>query len=500
MPDTTIVSAPGKVLLTGGYLVLDPAYSGLVIATSSRFYSIVRTQPSAAADTKSAPKIVVKALQFNDAVWTYSAEQRQDASIMVQPIEFTNGRNKFVEIALQKTISLVQTMKVETGSPDIFEGISQLDIVIVGDNDFYSQRRTLESLSLPTTFSSLEQLKPFAHQHTTLGDVHKTGLGSSAALITSLVTALMHHFQLSPSLDLVHNMAQYVHCLAQGKVGSGFDICSAVKGSQIYTRFDERVLRALMSKDEVTGQEILETVKPSSEWTTRTAPIALPPNIRLVLADVDAGSDTPSLVGKVLKWRKENPETAEASWTALDRYNRNVEEHLRTLTRLSEQDSEAYKVALRAASARRLMGGKAASEEVSRTMQQLSESLQHVRKAMKDMGEASGVPIEPDEQTRLLDACLEIPGVIGGGVPGAGGYDAIYLLIAEPEQSTHGTTSETDTVAQVERLWQDWKELSVCPLASRADAGGLKVIEHPEESRGLKEVVARIGRVDCMCT
>ncbi len=25
-----------------------------------------------------------------------------------------------------------------------------------------------------------------------------------------------------------------------------------------------------------------------------------------MLADVDAGSDTPSLVGKVLKWRKEN--------------------------------------------------------------------------------------------------------------------------------------------------------------------------------------------------
>ena len=33
----------------------------------------------------------------------------------------------------------------------------------------------------------------------------------------------------------------------------------------------------------------------------------LPPQTRLMLADVDAGSDTPSLVGKVLKWRKENP-------------------------------------------------------------------------------------------------------------------------------------------------------------------------------------------------
>ena len=29
----------------------------------------------------------------------------------------------------------------------------------------------------------------------------------------------------------------------------------------------------------------------------------------MMLADVDAGSDTPSLVGKVLKWRKEDATT-----------------------------------------------------------------------------------------------------------------------------------------------------------------------------------------------
>jgi len=30
-----------------------------------------------------------------------------------------------------------------------------------------------------------------------------------------------------------------------------------------------------------------------------------------MLADVDAGSDTPSLVGKVLKWRRENVDDGE---------------------------------------------------------------------------------------------------------------------------------------------------------------------------------------------
>lgn len=36
----------------------------------------------------------------------------------------------------------------------------------------------------------------------------------------------------------------------------------------------------------------------------KVLPFKLPPLTRLMLADVDAGSDTPSLVGKVLKWRK----------------------------------------------------------------------------------------------------------------------------------------------------------------------------------------------------
>ena len=37
---------------------------------------------------------------------------------------------------------------------------------------------------------------------------------------------------------------------------------------------------------------------------------------------------------------------------------------------------------------------------------------------MREMGNLSDVPIEPPEQTELLDACVSIAGVIGGGVPG----------------------------------------------------------------------------------
>lgn len=115
----------------------------------------------------------------------------------------------------------------------------------------------LSARNLPPTLKSLAQLPPFLHTGVRLAEVHKTGLGSSAALITSLVSALLLRLGVIPAdafdsptpsegRRLAHNVAQYVHCLAQGKVGSGFDVSSAVFGSQLYTRFDPLVLQPLM--------------------------------------------------------------------------------------------------------------------------------------------------------------------------------------------------------------------------------------------------------------
>ena len=61
----TVVSAPGKVLLAGGYLILDPKYSGLVVSTSSRFYSVVSPASTPGVITVNSP-------QFTNAVWKYS--------------------------------------------------------------------------------------------------------------------------------------------------------------------------------------------------------------------------------------------------------------------------------------------------------------------------------------------------------------------------------------------------------------------------------------------
>lgn len=64
MTHTTVISSPGKVLAAGGYLVLDPAYSGVVVSTSSRFYAVVQNYGGA-------NSVQVRSPQFLDAVWNY---------------------------------------------------------------------------------------------------------------------------------------------------------------------------------------------------------------------------------------------------------------------------------------------------------------------------------------------------------------------------------------------------------------------------------------------
>lgn len=51
-------------------------------------------------------------------------------------------------------------------------------------------------------------------------------------------------------------------------------------------------------------------------------------------------------------------------------------------------------------------------------MQFISPRLQDIRSRMREMGSRAGVPIEPPEQTELLNACIAQPGVVGCGVPG----------------------------------------------------------------------------------
>ena len=64
------------------------------------------------------------------------------------------------------------------------------------------------------------------------------------------------------------------------------------------------------------------------------------------------------------------------------------------------------------------------------------------------LGEASGVPIEPPVQTELLNATSDVRGVVAAGVPGAGGFDAIFCVFLGVDGVDR----------RVEDCWLSWKK------------------------------------------
>ena len=77
MPKPTAVSAPGKVLLAGGYLVLDRAYTGLVFGLSARIHVLVDDVGTGSGVQLS--EILVRSPQFKDASWNYGYHVTESA-------------------------------------------------------------------------------------------------------------------------------------------------------------------------------------------------------------------------------------------------------------------------------------------------------------------------------------------------------------------------------------------------------------------------------------
>ena len=66
---TTAVSAPGKVFLAGGYLVLDRQYTGLIFSLSARINVIA--QDIQTSEGIQLSEIVVESPQFLGSQWRY---------------------------------------------------------------------------------------------------------------------------------------------------------------------------------------------------------------------------------------------------------------------------------------------------------------------------------------------------------------------------------------------------------------------------------------------
>ncbi|KAB5576227.1 phosphomevalonate kinase [Coniochaeta sp. 2T2.1] len=456
---TTAVSAPGKVLLAGGYLVLDRAYTGLVFGLSARINVIaeeIKTSPGVQLS-----EIVVESPQFLEAQWRYGYRLAEgDGGIKVTQLQITShiNPNPFVETSLSYVLSYIS--RVTHRRP--IHSIKPSRLLILADNDYYSAPSSASSgtPNLPSPSGSDTSTTPqppsrFASFHVPLTKAHKTGLGSSAALVTALTASLLTHY-LPPSVfdagsvqgkTILHNLAQAAHCAAQGKVGSGFDVAAAVWGSCLYRRFSPSVLAGLGEVgSRGFGARLEALVNDDGEskmWDTeiRKEGVSLPAGVAVRMCDVDCGSQTVGMVKSVLRWRAGREQEAKELWDELQRRNEGLAEVLRA--------------------------GKTG---------EIRGAVRGVRELIRKMGKKSGVPIEPESQTELLDALEGVEGVYGGVVPGAGGFDALALLVSDD-------AATTERLEEFLAQWSKEKGGRVSMLAVKGEMEGVRM-EKAEEYRG----------------
>jgi phosphomevalonate kinase len=317
-----------KCLILGGYVVLD--HSNVGVCVSLR------------------PSVTCTALLLPDrdfivAVHTLPSDLRYELrpSDWNDPSSFRGRYERFILAAIHVFFALHTIPK------------SAIALSIVGDSEFYSQNS-------------------------------KNGLGSSAATTVAVIRALNSLLDLGADPDRIFKASAIAHSIAQGNIGSCFDISCAVWGSQIFRR---------------PSPDFVKIARFEEEWDNEHREIELPPELRLyVLGTGLRGSSTPNLVRRFLE--------------------------------KAERDSELFgRLKVRVATA--------TDELLKGEVDAISAAFREVRATLREITVKWEVEVVPDEVQALADRIGAINGVIAVVIPGAGGYDAIAVLALRSFTDVH---------------------------------------------------------------
>lgn len=308
-----------KCLLLGGYLVLSRESTALCISL--------------------APKVVCRAVPVKtDHGFQVSVETipRPHSFVfsrdtILNPGPFDSKFERFVLAAIHVVFSVFPF-------PDF-----SISMSVQGDKEFYS-------------------------------DSGKTGLGSSAATVVAVVRALQQLLG-APDDANTFKLASVAHSLAQGHIGSCFDISCAVFGTQIFRRPTPSLLS-------------IDCLK--APWDNEWQSVVIPKTISIVLlATSFDGSSTPGLVKMFQEKAKLHKETYEVLKAAVDA----------AIQVFRRGDIESMRKAFR-----------------------------DVRAIQRQITLEWGVGIVPDEVDKICNEVEQLDGVVAAVVPGAGGYDAIAVV------------------------------------------------------------------------
>ncbi|CAI4679609.1 CCQ_1a_G0042130.mRNA.1.CDS.1 [Saccharomyces cerevisiae] len=430
MSELRAFSAPGKALLAGGYLVLDPKYEAFVVGLSARMHAVAHPYGSLQESDKF--EVRVKSKQFKDGEWLYHISPKTGFI----PVSIGGSKNPFIEKVIANVFSYFKPNMDDYCNRNLFV------IDIFSDDAYHSQEDSV------TEHRGNRRLSFHSHR---IEEVPKTGLGSSAGLVTVLTTALASFFvsDLENNVDkyreVIHNLSQVAHCQAQGKIGSGFDVAAAAYGSIRYRRFPPALISNLPDIGSTTYGSKLAHLVDEEDWNITIKSNHLPSGLTLWMGDIKNGSETVKLVQKVKNWYDSHMPESLKIYTELDHANSRFMDGLSKLDRLHETHDDYSDQIFESLERNDCTCQK--YPEIT----EVRDAVATIRRSFRKITKESGADIEPPVQTSLLDDCQTLKGVLTCLIPGAGGYDAI-AVIAKQDVDLRAQTADDKRFSKVQWL------------------------------------------------
>ncbi|MFC4559615.1 phosphomevalonate kinase [Virgibacillus kekensis] len=358
------VRVPGKLMIAGEFAVLEPYQESVVMAVDRYVYAKL--------EDSNKNYLSLKAFHLNNLEWSYDGEE--------VVIKTEDARTTFVRNAMSTVLAYLN----EKGhSP----------------NNFH--------LSIRSELDDVESGR-------------KYGLGSSAAVVTAVVSAILKRFlPEEASSNLIFKLAAISHVKTQGS-GSGADVAASSYGGFLrYSSFQADWLLQEYKRSETVSELLV------GDWPYLSLePITLPEDVIMCIGWTGNPASTSELIGNIKKLKLDNE--------AL--YKKFMVDSKDAVRKFLEGTSD-YNVP-------RMLDG-----------------IKQNRRAITKLGQDAGTNLETPLLKKLSDLGEQYGGA--GKLSGAGGGDCGIAFMPSREQA--------------DKLMEAWEQVGIKPLhITTAELGAME--------------------------
>lgn len=415
--------SPGKILLCGGYLILDPNYKGLSISVNSYFVS----SSVSFTDTNKEDFCFDYTKYKNSACLPFNIKVNSEN--LNKSFEIDNCL--IIEYDSKKEIYKFKIKDVNLkGSMDnefiYFTVISNLFYFIIENYalfDYESYKNNQLCYHIQVNLNGDSSF----YCGNSLFNNFKSGLGSSSALITSLSSTIYCslcelfniYYDFNLLLPKIAVLSLISNRVASKKVGSGFDIMTCLLGSNVFCQFEEYIYsHDLINQVEksqfdidfnqikVSAENLKKTLSIFSDYFLKLDRIFVNKNSNIkvfLLCNNQSGSNSRILSKKVVEYVNSN-----------GGFMKN--ELISEINQMNLKIISLFKEVL-------------SKENIPNDyFEDLKECCIKLRSYIRQLSVLSEVNIEPVEFKSILDEFITIDNCFYCIIPGAGGYDGFCLI------------------------------------------------------------------------